>query len=202
MSEDNYTFYNADGTNVSKKFVESIYNVGKVYETEEYKHFFISSIANVKLKFIIPNEGYTIADVFTKENLNIINNIKNYDGIDNTNKIKYETRVIFPEFIASPNNSINEILKEDFNINEVFNYYNNPLNIIDDNIACSDIKHVTNLNVDRMGIEGAAVSLEQVATSTEPMTTIYNDFIIDKAFGYIITDYYNNILFSGVINKI
>lgn len=202
MSEKNYTFYNANGTTTSKQFVEDTYVVGRVYETEEYKHFYIRSDGGYVLKFIMPKDGYILENIFTKENLNIINNIDEYNGIDHTNNIKYETRVIFPEFTASSDNSINNILKEDFNINEVFDINSNPLNVMDDNVACGDIKHVAKLNVNRRGIEGAAVTLLPGAGATPPMTIVQNDIVLDKAFGYIITDHKGNILFSGAVNKI
>ena len=202
MSEKNYTFYNADGTTTSIKFVEDTYVVGKAYETEEYKHFYIRSDGGYVFKFIMPKDGYILEDIFIKENLNVINNIDEYNGVDYINNIKYETRVIFPEFTASSDNSINNILKEDFNINEVFDINSNPLNVMDDNVACGDIKHIAKLNVNRRGIEGAAVTLVPGPTAAPPMTIVKNDIVLDRAFGYVITDHKDNILFSGVVNKI
>lgn len=202
LTNEEYMFYNADGTISSKRFVKGQYVEGRIFEEEAYRHFFIKSNGKYCMKIIIPNDGYTLKQVFTSDNLNTINNISNYYGLDIENNTRYITRMIFPEFSANSNESLNEILENDFNIKEVFNAEKRPLNITDDYAACSDIKHVTNLNVDRMGIEGAAATIFNAATSGPPMTTVTNDFVVDRAFGYMITDNEGNLLFSGVVNKI
>ena len=50
-------------------------------------------------------------------------------------------------------------------------------------------------------IEGAAVTIVAVDTESVEMYE-YHDFVIDRAFGYLVTDKYDNILFSGVVNRI
>ncbi|MDE6060358.1 MAG: serpin family protein, partial [Clostridia bacterium] len=64
-----------------------------------------------------------------------------------------------------------------------------------------NIQHVTDLTVNKKGIEGAAVTVIKGAMSSRP-AEIKLDFVIDKAFGFIITDRDNVTLFSGVVNKI
>jgi serine protease inhibitor len=59
--------------------------------------------------------------------------------------------------------------------------------------------------VDRKGIEGAAVTLMAMGATSAPSdeyTKLYFDFIVDKAFGFIITDSYGATLFSGVVNEL
>ena len=60
--------------------------------------------------------------------------------------------------------------------------------------------------MDKKGIEGAAVTVIQMdgATSAGPgeYERVYEDFIIDRAFGFIITDPYDVTLFSGVVNSL
>ena len=40
---------------------------GKVYETENAKHFFTTTYKNLIIKFIVPKEGYDIDDIYNKD---------------------------------------------------------------------------------------------------------------------------------------
>ena len=69
--------------------------------------------------------------------------------------------------------------------------------------VCTRVQHVTDLTVDKTGIEGAAVTVvADEATSVPPRETIYEDFVVDRAFGFLITDINNVALFSGAVNKL
>jgi hypothetical protein len=58
--------------------------------------------------------------------------------------------------------------------------------------------------VDRRGIEGAAVTYIPMAGAPGPgeYERVYLDFIVDRAFGFVITDRNDITLFSGVVNEI
>ena len=59
--------------------------------------------------------------------------------------------------------------------------------------------------VDKKGIEAAAyTAIFEVAESAplDEYQFVYEDFIVDKAFGFILSDYDDNILFTGVVGKI
>ena len=72
------------------------------------------------------------------------------------------------------------------------------------NLFVDQIIHQTKLKVDETGIEGAAVTIVVVGDeSVGPVTIMkFHDFLIDRAFGYLVTDSGGNVLFSGVINTI
>ena len=42
----------------------------------------------------------------------------------------------------------------------------------------------------------------QGASGPDERIKVTEEFIVDKAFGYLISDSFNRILFSGIINKI
>ena len=60
------------------------------------------------------------------------------------------------------------------------------------------------MNVDEKGIEGAAVTV----ISGDPTSAgrgeniVYETFLVDRSFAYILEDPYQNILFSGDVNTI
>ena len=76
--------------------------------------------------------------------------------------------------------------------------------LTDENAYCSQVRHVAQLNVDKKGIEGAAVTMITDAGAMAPdfWTDVYADFVVDRAFGFIITDWYDTTLFAGVVGNI
>ena len=206
FTEDLYSFSNYDLTESNTKLLQGYYREGRVHEGENYVTFFTTTANGNKIKFILPKEGFNIDDIFTADNLSEINSINDYNSVDEVNKIIYHTRCLFPEFSAEYNKDIKELLI-DMGINDLFSEYDcNYATLTDDKAYCSAVTHVTKLNVDKTGIEGAAVTvLENDGTAMPPEKEYkdkYEDFIIDRSFGFILSDWYDNTLFSGVVKKV
>lgn len=184
--------------------LKGYYKPGKIYQTEKYTSFFTVTNHEIKIKFIVPNDGYSISDIYTQETLYNINSLKDYNAIDDINKIKYFTRCLFPEFEASYDDDIQSILKKGFNINKFFEFGLNMTNITDEVVKCDAVYHSAKLKVDRKGIEGASVVVIPGAGAAGPddYQEIYQDFIVDKNFIVIVTDSQDVPLFSGVIYNI
>lgn len=215
FTKNKYEFINSDNSKKSLNLLQGYYNSGQVYEEERFSHFYTRTSRGYKIKFIVPNDGYSLDDVFTKENINSINTITDYKYKDDLKKEEYYTRCLFPEFKASCDEDLNNLLRDKFNINSLFNTscdFTNVTNCdftsnrIIEGIYCSSVIHKTELDVNKKGVEGAAVTIIAMDAATscpsEQYKKIYNDFVIDKAFGYIITDSSNVMLFSGVVNNI
>lgn len=201
-----YDFANYDLTETKTKLLQGYYSAGRVYESENYQTFFTSTANGNKIKFILPNNGFTIDDIFTADNLYEINSIKDYNSVDTDRKIIYNTRCLFPEFTAEYGNDIKELLAL-MGINDLFSAVNcNYSTITYDNAYCSKAIHIAKLKVDKKGFEGAAVTiLENDATAPPPEEVYkyeYQDFIVDRSFGFILSDRYDNTLFSGVVKKV
>ena len=77
-------------------------------------------------------------------------------------------------------------------------------NLSDIDMYCSGVIHQTKLIVDETGIEGAAITYMPMdgTSAPPPVIDVYLDYIVDRTFGYVITDYNGTILFSGVVNTI
>lgn len=207
FAQNEYTFTAKDGTKTQSKLLQGYYNGGRVFETDTYSTFYTSTHNRYKIKFILPKDGYTVDDIFTADNISAVNAISDYNSYDKENNVYYETRCIFPEYKCSYDGDIMSILKNKFGINKLFlnpEYTSDGCNLstlTDEPCYCSKIQHVTDLTVNKTGIEGAAVTVMIGPTSACP-AEIKLDFVIDKAFGFIITDSDNITLFSGVVNKI
>lgn len=203
--EGTYNFVRGDGKITETKLLRGYYNNGKVYEGEGYTSFFTTTEHNIKIKFILPKNGYSLSDVFTEENIYNATTLSDYSYVDHENKLRHHTRVLFPEYKADYDGDIEDILREEFGIERMFD----PdlcdfSNITGEPIFCDGVIHKCSLTVNKKGIEGAAVTYIPGAGAAGPdeYTDVYHDYVIDRAFGYVITDSYGTVLFSGVVNSI
>jgi serpin B len=210
-TKDKYTFTNYNNQTAQKNLLQGNYVRGQAYEEEQFSSFYTATENGYKLKFILPKDGYSVDDVFTQETIAKVNAITDYNGVDEENKVHYNTRCLFPSFKADYDEDITDVLSSNFALNTLFD----PIkcNLTDfadppagyDNICCSKVRHVTDLTVDKEGIEGSAVTVfDMVGTSSmpQPYKEVYRDFIVNKSFGFVITNPRNVTLFSGVIKSV
>lgn len=206
FTEQEYDFTQSDGATVGGRLLQGDYRSGRVYRTETYSHFYTETRHGYRLKFILPEQGYSVSDVFSAETIAAVNAVSDYGAYDEANKLHYNTRCLFPEFSASFDEDVKEILQS-FGIESLFDPDSCDFGTLtDDEVYCSAVRHVTKLAVDRKGIEGAAATVMQMEGAGAPFedeyTEVYEDFTVNGAFGFILTDPYGNALFTGVINRI
>ena len=201
-----YDFRQGDGTKKALNLLQGGYGHGRVCEAKTFTHFYTSTYHGCKLKFILPKDGYSIDEVFTEENIAAVNAMADYGEVDEKHKIRYYTRCLFPEFDASYDNDVKKLLQSEFGVTTFFTENCNFSTLTDEVIRCTKVQHVTKLKVDKKGVEGAAVTVAGDGGASGPMgdkyTDVYSDFVVDGAFGFILTDRYNNTLFSGVVNQL
>lgn len=201
-----YDFKNADGSVKNTKLLQGYYFNGNIYEGEGYTSFYTRTDHGFDIKFILPTDGHTIEEVFTSDNIYNINNLGDYGYIDEENKLLHHTRVFFPEYKASFDGDLAEILKNDFGINDLFDFEACDFsNVTDEQLACDGVIHKCSIDVNDKGIEGTAVTVMPMAGAAGPLEgyeEVYHDYIVDRAFGFVITDSYGAVLFSGVVNSV
>lgn len=206
FTDKTYDFKNADGSVTSTKLLRGYYFNGNIYQGEGFTSFYTRTDHNYDIKFIVPNDGHTLEEVFTSDNIYRINNLGDYGYIDEENRLLHHTRVLFPEYKASFDGDLAEILKNDFGINKLFDFEQCDFsNITDESIACNGVIHKCSLDVNDRGIEGTAVTVMPMAGAPGPLDgyeEVYHDFIVDRAFGFVITDNYGAVIFSGVVNSV
>lgn len=205
FTSEKYNFVNSDGSKNSTKLLQGKYSVGRAYEEETFTNFYARTYNGYQLKFIVPKEGYSVDDVYTSENLAKVSALTDYNALDDENMLCYNTRCLFPEFSASFNGDVKNVLREAFGINSMFDFTKSDFSSISDSPNyCTSVQHVTNLKVTKKGIEGAAVTVIPGAGAAAPgeYTNVYEDFVVDRSFAFIITDSHNTTIFSGVVNKI
>ncbi len=201
-----YDFKNADGSVTNTKLLRGYYFNGNIYEGEGYTSFYTRTEHGLDIKFIVPTDGHTLAEVFTADNIYNINNLGSYGYIDEENKLLHHTRVLFPEYKASFDDDLAKILRNDFGINSLFDFERCDFsNVTDEQVACGGVIHKCSIDVNKKGIEGAAVTVMPMAGAAGPLEgyeKVYHDYIVDRAFGFVITDSYGVVLFSGVVNSV
>jgi serpin B len=207
LTDKEYNFKNADGSVANTKLLQGYYFNGKAYEGEGYTSFYTRTEHNFDIKFIVPTDGHTLEEVFTADNIYNINNLGDYGYKDEENKLKHHTRVLFPKYKASFDGDLAKILQNDFGIHDLFDIGQCDFsNVTDTPIFCNKVIHKCGIDVNDKGIEGAAVTVIAMEYGagdfSDNYKKVYHDYIVDRAFGFVITDMYGSVIFSGVVNSV
>lgn len=200
MTTEQRNFNYADGSSKTLEFLSSDYIDGQIQETDTSRYFYTTTSAGYKVKLILPKNGCTLKQAMSAENLNTINQDTEFNEIDSNNAYHY-TCCIFPSFKVESSTPLAEVLTKNKQLENAFGGFTSPL--VSSDIVLSDIVHRVVLDVNKKGVEGAAVTLFQYAGATPPDETvkIYHDFVLDKNFGFIITDKSDVVLFEGQITN-
>ena len=199
-----YKFKNANGEYSDKKLLMGYYKRGKTLVKEDYSSFYTTTYHGIKFNFIKPNDGKTIKEVFNKTNIDYVLDGKNYTYLDDEKMEEYYTNCIFPEYTAESNLDFKDILRYKHGINDLFTPSCNFSNLTNLDVMCNSVTHVAKLVVNKKGTEGAAVTvIDMMATAApyEEYKKVYETFVVDQEFGYVVS-YNNNVLFSGVVTNI
>lgn len=205
FTSERYNFKNTDGSSEDLRLLKSYYSNGKVYTGEKYSSFFVATEHGFKIYFFVPDDGSRVSEVFTTENINAVLSMSDWGHVDDANRQLHHTRVFFPEFDTDFDEDISGVLSEKFGIKRLFDSDACEMsNISENDVYCQGFMHLVKLKVDKKGIEGASIVYIPGAGSAAPppYEKVYHDFIVDKAFGFVITDPYGTAVFSGVINEI
>lgn len=198
-----YKFKNSDGSFSSAKLLSGYYNLGRTISFDDYSCFYTKTHSGYRLYFIKPNEGKNLKDIFNEETIKYINDSAHYVIQDDEKLERYHTNCYFPEFDVKGDVDLKPIFQEDFNVKTLFNNGCDLSNISNDNVYCSDFKNISRLKVDKSGIEGAAVTYMAYAGAVGPdeYKDVYETFVVDKEFGFVLTTS-ENIVFSGMVTNI
>lgn len=203
-NDSKHVFTNSDRTKSSKKLLQGYYKNGKAISTNDYSSFYTTTNNGFKIYFIKPNDGKSVKEVFNKESMAYVLDRANYVYSDDDKKELYETRCIFPEYTADCDVDLSGMLMKDFNVKALFDSERcNFSNLCEETVFCNKLNQVAKLEVNKKGIEGAAVTYLAMCGSAGPgeYETIYDDFVVDKEFGFILT-YDDCVLFSGAVTNI
>lgn len=200
LTSDLYEFTNSDKTTQKSHFMQDLYKISKPFVNEKFTSFYVSAYGNTKVTFMLPNDDFELEDIVNKENLLKAFNF-DYNGFLPTEKTIYYTRCLFPSFEASTDNELSPILHA-LGINKMFSCDADFSSLFNGLAFVNQVRHISKINVDKKGIEGASVNAIQACGSSGPIggyTEVYQDFVVDKCFAYIIST--NNVpVFSGIIN--
>ena len=204
FAKDNYDFTSKDGSIKNIQLLQGDYINGRAVEFDTFTTFYTRTYNGYKIKFILPKDNYTVDQVFSAENIAKVNSITDYGYYNETATECYITRVLFPEYKCGYDDDIIKILQNRFGIDSLFSQSCDFSTLSDESLYYANIWHVTDLTVNRKGIEGAAVTAIGMSGASGPseIVTVQKDFIVNKAFGFIITDWQDTTLFSGVVNNV
>lgn len=196
-----FTFKNKDNSEKRINLLVGSYNPGKIYETSTYEMFYTSS-NKYQIKFILSKENYDIESIFNESVIKEVSLFNDYITYDENLDVSYASRILFPAFEVSNTNQIEKLLK---NIGIYSATIVDTHEFVLNSTILNNIRTIqsSKLKVDKIGIEGASVTITNIdATSPEPYETIYDELIINRPFGFIIQDNNGLVVFGGIINNI
>ena len=204
--QDRINFINSNNTITNTDMLSSGYKDKNIYVGDTFKSCYISTVNGYNLNFFVPLDGYSVEDIFTAENINLVNTDSSiFASVDEEKEVIYNTNVIFPEFEAEFDENLIDIMTNEYGIKDLFSAESCDLSpIFSDDAYASSLRHIAKLKTDKKGIEGAAVTL--LATDGAASSPLYpierQEFIVDRSFGFTVTDSHGICLFSGVVEKI
>ena len=192
----NENFY-AKNKTLKTDFLTGKYAAGEVVSNQVCDFFYASTYCGYKLKLILPKDGETPESVSTAANLEYVNGYK--WAFADENEIGHFTRCIFPAFKVTSDTKMKEVIQSHGYLAQAFSVFANDL--VNTEIAVSDVKHTATVNVNKTGVEGAAVTIiETKETAILPEKPYaYHDFKVDRPFVFLLTTSNDVVLFAGKI---
>ena len=190
----------ADGTSQKREFLNGKYVLGQVQQTDKSNYFFVKTAKGYKIKFVLPKDGYTLKEAMSADNLNKINNDTEFNQYENG--VTHYTRCIFPSFKIESGTALAEIFNKNGKLKNAFSSFTSSVLEGKEELCVSKIIHKAVLDVAKEGIEGAAVTIiavEPTCVEPVPVPEEYHNFILDKNFGFLVTDYKDTVLFEGQV---
>ena len=200
-------FTQGNGEEVLRRLLQGDHSMGRAYEGETYTSFYTSTMHGFRITFLVPKDGVSLSEVMTAQNIAEVSSKEDWNATDEEHHIRYYTRCLFPEFEGDYAGDVSPVLKEEFGIEKLFDCNQSDLSALTgkmSGIYCTEAQHIAKLKVDKKGIEGAAVFVLPGAGEAGPdeYEQVYEDFLVDRAFGFVLTDSYNTTLFAGVIHEV
>ena len=183
---------------ISSKMLLGNYEDGKIYEEDDFKSFYINTKNGYRLTFILPKNNTSLQDVMSKKTIEKVINI-NYTM--SNEKTSYKTRCIFPKFTISNSKSLKKLC-QNLGIKEMFLPSTDFLIFNENSIFVHDVIQNIYIEVNKNGIDAGAITYTSFFGNNSQQTE-YFDFVVDRSFGFVITDVKaNNLLFSGIVQNI
>lgn len=199
---DNLDFTQYDGSKKNVPFYSTEYVSGKYNETEQYKSMYARTYNGFEIKFIVPNDGVDVEDVYTEE---ILDDLEEetylYHQEINDESYYYSTRIVFPEFSAAFDKDILRIFYESYDLSGISDFSNFIISENSGDFGVTSIVHTTKVEVTKDTVKGAAATAIGVGESAALMNVELN-LIVDRPFVYSIKNPLGITLFEGVIYNI
>lgn len=206
LSLESYDFINEDQSSVTKQLLKSPYTEGRVTNNTKYTSFHIDTEHKYRIYFMVPSKNYTLDEVFTPKNISQVISITDHKFIDHVASLIHYTKILFPELDVSFSGDISKNLQEDFGIKYLFDAEKCDLsNLFVSDAHCNSFIHTSRLRLDAKGIEGETINLGRSEKTPEELPDyeiVYHDYIVNRDFGFILTDPNGVILYIGRVNSL
>lgn len=151
-----------------------------------------------KMWLILPDEGYTPADIL--ESGEALGLLLGGDYYISENVVNIRVNLSLPKFDVSGDLKLNDRLKS-LGITDAFDQdAANFSPILEEDCFLSTVRHAARVKIDEEGVEAAAYTVISTDASAMPPEEEV-DFILDRPFLFVITSHDDLPLFAGIVNR-
>ena len=194
--------FKTDNGTIYREFLYGEYIPGQIQETDCSYYFYTETKYNNKIKFVLPKDGHTLKEAMSADNLNKVNSQTDFKSKENGKN--HFTCCIFPSFKVESFTDLENVFKENDVLNNAFGVFTSPITEDKGQLLSADkIVHKAILDVNKKGVEGAAVTIVEIVAgcAEEEDPNVYHSLLLDKNFGFIVTNCNDVVLFEGQVTK-
>ncbi len=195
--------FKTDNGTIYREFLYGDYLPGQIQETDCSYYFYTETKYGNKIKFVLPKDGHTLKEAMSADNLNKVNSQTDFKSKENGKN--HFTCCIFPSFKVESFTDLENVFKENDVLNNAFGVFTSPITEDKEQLLSADkIVHKAVLDVNKKGVEGAAVTIVEIApgcAEEEEDPNVYHSLLLDKNFGFIVTNRNDVVLFEGQVTK-
>lgn len=200
-SKNTEDIFHSPSGEMTATFLHRTMNTGSYFWGADFSATYLTLEDGSKMWLILPDEGYTPADILESGEALALPLSRDYSSSENVVCIKINLSL--PKFDVSGEPDLKSSL-EALGITDVFRQDTADFSPIlsDVNGPCwlDSISHAARVKIDEEGVEAAAYTVMSVTGNAMPPEDEV-DFTLDRPFLFVITSHDNLPLFAGVVNE-
>lgn len=194
-AENNTTgkFTLADGKQVDVTYMNQEFKGSSYYETDDYTMFEVPFMDGQTMNFVLPKKGNSLESLLNQESMEEILSEQDSESV------KYaDVNLKLPKFSFDTEFNLNQTCK-DLGLNELFTGEADLSGITDGDVAVSDVKQESHIEIDENGCKAAAYTKMDIMKMSMPVEMEKYNFNLDRPFLFVIESQDNAPLFVGTV---
>lgn len=197
-SKNTEEIFHSPSGDVTATFLHRTMSTGSYFWGEDFSATYLTLEDGSKMWLILPDEGYTPADILASGEALALLLGGDYNVSDNVVNIKINLSL--PKFDVCDDQNLNDRLKS-LGITDVFLPDAADFSpIAREDCYLSTARHAARVKIDEEGVEAAAYTVMATCGSAMPPEDEV-DFVLDRPFLFLIASHDDLPLFAGIVNQ-